>query len=196
MNEQNELNKAAERKVIENAMAEAAAIGAETAVKVEEGTLALPSLLHDGCPMNERVECAAEAAGDAFWEVVRRAFPEATSGDFLTNDHDVMKRWIAEWLDLNVHEKGVDRDAPLDFFPPKGERVRFARSLCIVDDDGTCADFVVPEGATGVVALSDHLGFWIELDVHLPGCEEWKNQVRVANEDVGDWSYFLESERS
>lgn len=38
-------------------------------------------------------------------------------------------------------------------------------------------DFLAPEGLTGTVTIVDDEGIWGKMDQHIPGAEEWENQI-------------------
>lgn len=55
---------------------------------------------------------------------------------------------------------------------PVGTRVR------LTQDVERFPHFIAPKGAVGTVTSNDEYGFWVKLDAHLPGAEEWDNEIQ------------------
>lgn len=64
---------------------------------------------------------------------------------------------------------------------PLGTRVR------LTQDTERYPFFIARKGMVGVVTQNDADGFCVRLDEHLPGCEEWDNEVIWADaQETGD----------
>lgn len=46
--------------------------------------------------------------------------------------------------------------------------------------------FEAPAGATGTVTVADRGGVWVRLDEHLPGAEEWANEIHFETADEAE----------
>jgi len=49
-----------------------------------------------------RIAAAVKEANDAFWSVIVKHFPEATTGDLDDYPQDTMTAWVARWVELNA----------------------------------------------------------------------------------------------
>lgn len=60
-------------------------------------------------PLKKRVEEAVEKAGDAFWNVIAKEFPEIKTGDFAPDAHMTLeyalKKAVNTWYDSNREKK-------------------------------------------------------------------------------------------
>lgn len=103
-----------------------------------------------------------QRANEAFWEVIAKEFPEATTGDFppdATFDWDLAtEKAVRLWIWGNVP------------FPP-GYRFKLAR------DVERFPHFVARNGSTGTVTVNDDDGVWAKMDHSIDGAREWENEI-------------------
>jgi hypothetical protein len=109
----------------------------------------------------------ANEALDAFWQVIVKHFPQATTGDLspLATFHldQTAEAAIKEWISNNVTTQQSDIAA--------GYRFRLFRQV------DRFPDFLAPADLTGVVTAVDDSGVWGRIDQHIAGTEQWDNQI-------------------
>jgi len=104
---------------------------------------------------------------DAFWQVILRHFPQATTGDLsplatfqLDQAAEVAVR---EWIANNVTTQETEIAA--------GYRFRLFRPV------DRFPDFLAPADLTGTLTAVDDSGVWGRMDQHIAGAEQWDNQI-------------------
>ena len=109
----------------------------------------------------------ANEALDAFWKVIVKHFPQATTGDlspWATFHLDqAAEAAIKEWIANNVTTQQSDIAA--------GYRFKLFRQV------DRFPDFLAPADLTGVVTAVDDNGVWGRMDEHIAGAEQWDNQI-------------------
>jgi hypothetical protein len=115
----------------------------------------------------------ADEALDAFWQVVVKRFPEATTGDLSPlatfHLHQVAEAAIKEWIANNVTTQEADVAV--------GYRFRLFRQV------DRFPDFLAPADLTGVVTAVDNNGVRGRIDQHIAGAEPWDNQIHWQTPD-------------
>jgi hypothetical protein len=109
----------------------------------------------------------ADEALDAFWQVIVRHFPQATTGDLspLATLHlgQAAEAAIEEWIGYNVTTQQSDIAV--------GYRFTLFRQV------DRLPDFLAPAALKGVVTAVDDSGVWGQMDQHIAGAEQWDNQI-------------------
>jgi hypothetical protein len=113
------------------------------------------------------INAIVQHAQDAFWQVVVRHFPYATTGDLspLTTLHfdEATEVAVREWVRYNATTQHDDVKI--------GYRFKLFREV------DRFPDFKVGAGLTGTVTLADDSGVWARMDEHIPGTQEWDNHI-------------------
>lgn len=125
-------------------------------------------------PITSRINAAVQTAEDAFWGAVVQAFPEAHHGDLDATITDTLREAVTRWVELNV---------PTRQAPKVGDRIRLAH------DVDRYPHFVAPKGSTGEVVIVDGDTICARMDEHIPGCEDWDNEVVWSEEPNLDAFY-------
>jgi hypothetical protein len=106
-------------------------------------------------------------AEDAFWQVVAKHFPVATTGDLSPwatfRLSQAQEEAVTEWIGNNVTSRPGDI-APGYRFELLYEVDRFP-------------DFLAPAGLTGIITRIDESGVWGRMDERLSGAEHWENEI-------------------
>ena len=109
----------------------------------------------------------ADEALDAFWQVIVKHFPKATTGDLspLTTVrlNQAAKAAIKEWIVYNATTQESDIAVGYRF-----------KLLSQVD---RFPDFLTSTDLTGIVTAVDDKGVWARMDQHIPGADQWDNHV-------------------
>jgi hypothetical protein len=113
------------------------------------------------------IDLLVEKALNAFWDIVRKQFPEAESGDFSPWDtvqlEMIATAAIREWIANNVTTQ-EDDIATGYRFRLKWQVDRFP-------------DFLVHCGLTGVVMAVNDSGVCARMDQPIASAEHWDNQI-------------------
>lgn len=108
-----------------------------------------------------------DAALDAFWDVIVKRFPQATTGDLspLTTFQlsQAAETAIIEWIFYNVTTQESD------IVP--GYRFKLFRTV------DRFPDLIAPANLSGVVTSVDDSGVLARMDQPIPGAEHWDNQI-------------------
>lgn len=67
-----------------------------------------------------------------------------------------------------------------------GARVR------LKEDVDRFPHFIAPAGATGTISGIEAGITWVKMDEHIPGAEEWDNEIQFLHEEGGDDMSVLE----
>lgn len=114
---------------------------------------------------------------EAFWQVIVKHFPKATTGDLspLTTFHldQAAEAAVHEWISYNATTRESDIAV--------GYRFTLFRQV------ERFPDFLVPSGLTGVVTAVDASGVWGRMDQHIAGAEQWDNQVHWEEPEDFAW---------
>jgi hypothetical protein len=109
----------------------------------------------------------ANEALDAFWQVIVKHYPQATTGDLSPlatfRLDQAAEAAIKEWIANNVTTQQSDIVA--------GYRFRLFRAV------DRFPDFLAHIGLTGIVTAVDESGVWGRMDQHIAGAEQWDNQI-------------------
>jgi hypothetical protein len=124
------------------------------------------------------IQALAQEAEDAFWEVLRRHFPQATTGN-LSIDRTIRltvaaEAAIEEWIANNVTTQHCDIAV--------GYRFKLFREV------DRFPEFLAPTDLTGVVTTVNDSGVCGRMDQHIAGAEQWDNQIhwQTPDEFAGD----------
>jgi len=81
-----------------------------------------------------RIEEAAEKAGEAFWSVIVEHFPEAEFGDFDMDCDTPMTEWVTRWVHLNADTE--------DLYAVQFRSMQSAiHNIAVFDDENEAASF-------------------------------------------------------
>lgn len=118
----------------------------------------------------ERLEQAIEDASNAFWAEIAKQYPEVKTGDFGPEEtfawDEACRRAVRTWLRWNLHVS-----------PREGSRWALRQPI------EKYPHFTVPAGYTGTIMEADCDLIRLRMDAHIPGCEEWDNEIVWSEND-------------
>jgi hypothetical protein len=123
------------------------------------------------------IHSLADEALDAFWQVLVRKFPQASSGDLSIGQaidlRTAAENAIEEWIASNVRPEANDRhvsEATRPSVMEIGCRFKLVRPV------DRFPDFLTPAGLTGTVTVTEG-GVWAKMHQPMPGADAWDNEL-------------------